>query len=126
MSCVLKVVQVRSKRIIFQSQERNWRLDKLMNAFNSVTLQLVKICDGLAPHLATGIIQLVTETQSTGIIKEILREVDRATPEEAAAKNIATFMEAIATAEPELMLPAIDNLTDHLTNDVLKLSLRVS
>lgn len=76
------------------------------------------MCDGMALYLAAGIVQLIEETQCTGIVKEILREVDRATPEEGGTRNIGTFLEAVATSKPELMLPAIGNLIDHLGNEV--------
>ncbi|XP_012269629.2 condensin complex subunit 1 isoform X1 [Athalia rosae] len=80
-------------------------------------IQLVKICDGLAPHLATGIIQLIEETGSTGIIKEMLREIDRAAPEEGGTRNIANFLETVASLNPQFILPAITNMTDHLANE---------
>ncbi|XP_046412431.1 condensin complex subunit 1 [Neodiprion fabricii] len=80
-------------------------------------VQLVKMCDGLAVYLATGIIEVIEQTKYTGIIKEILREVDRATPEEGGTRNIATFLDAITSSKPNLILPAVSNLTDHLANE---------
>lgn len=68
--------------------------------------------------IGTGVVLMATECGCTGLIKEIAREIAQNDIGEADARNFGAFLEAIATAQPDIVLPIIDNIMDYLSNEV--------
>ena len=83
-----------------------------------IIMQLVKLYDALAGPLAAGVVHMVEETGCLGFIKEMIREIAESEPEETDARNISIFLEAVATAKPNFFLPHLDDIMEHLSNDV--------
>ncbi|XP_034947565.1 condensin complex subunit 1 [Chelonus insularis] len=79
-------------------------------------IQLVQMYDALAQPLASGIVVMVTENNSSSFISELLQEVDRINPSETEAHNIATFIETIASVRPDFLLENLSNILEYLAN----------
>ncbi|XP_066603695.1 condensin complex subunit 1 [Prorops nasuta] len=80
-------------------------------------VQLVKMCEPLAAHLGVGVVYMAKNCGCKGLIKEIVKEIAQIEPGEADGRNISIFLESIASADANLLLPLLDNIIDHLTNE---------
>lgn len=83
-----------------------------------VMLQLVKLYDVLAVHIATGVVHMVIECGCNGLIKEVMNEIGQSEVSEADSRNTSTFLESIAISQPDLIIPILDEITDYLSNEV--------
>lgn len=88
-----------------------------------ITLQLVKLCDALAVPIAAGVVYMITDCNCNGLIKEIMNEIGQSDVSETDNRNISMFLENIATSQPDLIIPILDEITDYLSNDVCSLFL---
>ncbi|XP_031782071.1 condensin complex subunit 1-like isoform X1 [Nasonia vitripennis] len=80
-------------------------------------IQLAKFHEALAVPIGTGVVLMATECGCTGLIKEIAREIAQNDIGEADARNFGSFLEAVATAQPDIVLPIIDNIMDYLSSE---------
>lgn len=80
-------------------------------------IQLVKMNEALGPYLAAGVVEMVTTNECPGFISELAREIEQTSLDETSARYVSSFLEAIATIKPNLILPILDNITDYLNND---------
>lgn len=80
-------------------------------------LQLVKLYDALAVPIAVGVVYMVTECGCNGLIKEVMNEIGQSEVNEVDSRNTSTFLESIATSQPNLILPILDEFTDYLSNE---------
>ncbi|XP_015126345.1 condensin complex subunit 1 [Diachasma alloeum] len=80
-------------------------------------IQLVKMHEALGPYLAQGVVEMVSSNDCPGFIAELAREIEQTSLDDTSARNVSSFLEAIATIKPELVLPILDNITDYLSND---------
>ncbi|KAL0134605.1 hypothetical protein PUN28_001419 [Cardiocondyla obscurior] len=80
-------------------------------------VQLVKLCDMLAPSIAAGVVHLVTECGCNGLIKEVINEIGQSDINEVDCRNISIFIENIGTTQPDLIIPFLDELIDYLSNE---------
>lgn len=121
-TCVVRIIQVTIKDDHI-SVYKNTNLYSIIIFYsffyNKATyLQLVKLYEVLAAPLAAGVVIMVTAAGCPGFIKEMVREIGQSEPEEADARNISTFLEALAAARPDLILPVLDEITEHLSSEV--------
>lgn len=84
----------------------------------NLMLQLVKLHDVLASHIAIGIIHMITECGCNGLMREVMKEIDQSEPSEADSRNISIFLETIATTQPNIVIPILDDMMDYLTSEV--------
>ncbi|XP_076685668.1 CAP-D2 condensin subunit isoform X2 [Andrena cerasifolii] len=80
-------------------------------------IQLVKLQDVLASHIAIGIIHMITECGCNGLMREVMKEIDQSEPSEADSRNISIFLETIATTQPNIVIPILDDMMDYLTSE---------
>ncbi|XP_076281904.1 condensin complex subunit 1-like isoform X2 [Lasioglossum baleicum] len=80
-------------------------------------IQMVKLYDVLAAHLAIGVLHMVTECGCNGLIKEIMKEIDQSEPSEADSRNLSVFLETIATTKPDIIIPILDELMNYLASE---------
>ncbi|CAL7943553.1 unnamed protein product [Xylocopa violacea] len=80
-------------------------------------IQLVKLHDALAAHIAIGVIRMVNECGCSGLIREIMKEIDQSEPSEADSRNISAFLETIASTEPNLIITILDDIMDYLASE---------
>ena len=81
-------------------------------------IHLAKFNETLAGPVGAGVALMASECGCTGLVKEIVKEIVKSEPGEAEARNFSNFLEAIATAQADLILPVLDIITDFLENDV--------
>lgn len=81
-------------------------------------LQLVKLYDALAVSIAAGVVYMVTECSCNGLIKEVVNEIGQSEVSETDSRNTSIFLENIATSQPDLILPILDEITDYLSSEV--------
>lgn len=80
-------------------------------------IQLVKLHDILASHIAIGIIYMIKNCGCNGLIKEIMKEIDQSELSEPDSRNISIFLETIAASEPNLIIPILDDVMDYLGSE---------
>ncbi|KAK0180325.1 hypothetical protein PV327_005980 [Microctonus hyperodae] len=80
-------------------------------------IQLVRMDDALAPILADGVVTMVKENNCPSFIAKIAHEIEENNLEEAEARNVSSFLEAIASTSVDLMLPILNNILEYLEND---------
>ncbi|XP_076282236.1 CAP-D2 condensin subunit isoform X2 [Lasioglossum baleicum] len=80
-------------------------------------IQMVKLYDVLAAHLAIGVIHMVTECGCNGLVKEIMKEIDQSEPSEGDSRNLSVFLETIATTKPDIIIPILDELMNYLASE---------
>ncbi|XP_076630904.1 CAP-D2 condensin subunit [Colletes latitarsis] len=80
-------------------------------------IQLVKVSDMLASHIATGVIQMINECGCNGLIKEVMKEIDQSEPSETDGHYISIFLETIATTQPDLIMPILNDVRDYLDSE---------
>ncbi|CAK9809075.1 Condensin complex subunit 1 [Anthophora quadrimaculata] len=80
-------------------------------------IQLVKLHDVLASHIAIGVIHMMKSCGCNGLIREIMKEIDQSEPSESDSRNISIFLETIATSEPNLIIPILNDIMDYLTSE---------
>ncbi|XP_031830938.1 CAP-D2 condensin subunit isoform X2 [Nomia melanderi] len=80
-------------------------------------IQLIKFHDTLASHIASGVVHMITECGCSGLIREIMKEIDQSEPSESDSRNISIFLEAIAITEPNIVIPILDELMDYLASE---------
>ncbi|KAK0094256.1 hypothetical protein PV326_011424 [Microctonus aethiopoides] len=80
-------------------------------------IQLVRMDDALAPILADGVVIMVKENNCPSFIAKIAHEIEENSLEEAEARNVSSFLEAIASSSVDLMLPILNNILEYLEND---------
>ncbi|XP_076247462.1 CAP-D2 condensin subunit [Calliopsis andreniformis] len=80
-------------------------------------MQLVKLHDILATHIATGVIHMIEECGCNGLMKEIMKEIDQSEPSESDSRNISIFLETIATTQPNIIIPILDDMMDYLASE---------
>nr|XP_034178145.1 condensin complex subunit 1-like isoform X2 [Osmia lignaria] len=80
-------------------------------------VQLVKLRDVLASHIGIGVVHMIDECDCNGLLKEIMKEIDQSEPSESDCRNISVFLESIATAKPNLIIPILDDIVDYLASE---------
>ncbi|XP_014473291.1 PREDICTED: condensin complex subunit 1 [Dinoponera quadriceps] len=80
-------------------------------------IQLVKLYDSMAIPIATGVVHMTMNCGCNGLIKEVMNEIGQNGVGEADNRNISMFLEHIATSQPNLIIPILDEITDYLSND---------
>ncbi|KOX78117.1 Condensin complex subunit 1 [Melipona quadrifasciata] len=80
-------------------------------------IQLVKLHDTLASHMAVGVTHMVNNYGCNGLIREIMKEIDQSELSELDNRNISTFLETIAASGPNLIIPILDDVMDYLTSE---------
>ncbi|KAG7205865.1 hypothetical protein KM043_007797 [Ampulex compressa] len=80
-------------------------------------IQLVKLYDVLAAPIANGIVHIVMNCGCNGMIREVVKEIGQSELGEADSRNISTFFETIATSQPNLILPILDDIMDYLASE---------
>lgn len=81
-------------------------------------IHLAKFGESLAAPLGAGVALMATDCGCTGLVNQIVREIVKSEPGDNDARNYSNFLEAIANANPEIVLPVLDAITDFLDNDV--------
>lgn len=61
---------------------------------------------------------MTTECGCTGLIAEILNEIEEKEFDGTTGKNMATFLTKISSKDPKALIPVIDDITDFFTKDV--------
>ncbi|KOC65469.1 Condensin complex subunit 1 [Habropoda laboriosa] len=80
-------------------------------------IQLVKLHDVLASHIATGVIHMIKNCGCNGLIREVMKEIDQCEPSETDSRNISIFLETIATSEPNFIIPILGDIMDYLASE---------
>ncbi|XP_029054482.2 condensin complex subunit 1-like [Osmia bicornis bicornis] len=80
-------------------------------------VQLVKLRDVLASHIGIGVVHMIDECGCNGLLREIIKEIDQSEPSESDCRNISAFLETIATAKPNLIIPILDDIIDYLSSE---------
>ncbi|XP_071858144.1 CAP-D2 condensin subunit [Bombus fervidus] len=80
-------------------------------------IQLVKIHDTLASHMAVGVIHMINDCGCNGLVKEIMKEIDQSELSELDSRNISIFLETIAASAPNLIIPILDDVMDYLGSE---------
>ncbi|XP_046144629.1 condensin complex subunit 1-like isoform X3 [Osmia bicornis bicornis] len=80
-------------------------------------VQLVKLRDVLPSHIGIGVVHMIDECGCNGLLREIIKEIDQSEPSESDCRNISAFLETIATAKPNLIIPILDDIVDYLSSE---------
>ncbi|XP_017757299.1 PREDICTED: condensin complex subunit 1 [Eufriesea mexicana] len=80
-------------------------------------IQLVKLHDVLAAYIAVGVIQMINSCGCNGLIREIIKEIGESELSEPDSRNISIFLENIATTEPKIIIPILDDVMDYLASE---------
>ncbi|XP_076167655.1 CAP-D2 condensin subunit [Ptiloglossa arizonensis] len=80
-------------------------------------IQLVKLHDALASHIAIGVIHMINECGCNGLMREIMKEIDQTEPSETDSRYISIFLETIAITQPNLVIPILDDMMDYLDSE---------
>ena len=112
-SCVVRIIQVCTSVPLFSIL-----FDKRIHRGCNLIFQLVKLHDVLASHIAIGIIHMITECGCNGLMKEVMKEIDQTKPTEVDSRNISIFLETIATTQPNIVIPILDDMMDYLSSEV--------
>ncbi|XP_017876679.1 condensin complex subunit 1 [Ceratina calcarata] len=80
-------------------------------------IQLVQVNDVLPACIATGVIHMINNCGCTGLIKEIMKEIDQREPSEVDSRNLSIFLETIAASNPDLIIPYLDDIMDYLSSE---------
>ncbi|XP_012286067.1 condensin complex subunit 1 [Orussus abietinus] len=80
-------------------------------------VQLIKIYDTIAAPLGIGVMHMVSKCGNKLLLKEIMREIDQCEFQESEGRNLAVFLDTMATTEPKLIVSIIDDIMDHLQNE---------
>lgn len=80
-------------------------------------IQLVQVHDILPAYIATGVVHMIQNCGCTGLIKEIMKEIDQRELSETESRNLSTFLETIAGANPNLIIPYLDDIMDGLSSE---------
>lgn len=83
----------------------------------------MKLQDVLASHIAIGVIHMINECGCKGLMREVMNEINQSEPSEADCRNISIFLENIATAGVELIVPILDDMMDYLESEVCTFTL---
>uniref|UniRef100_A0A0C9QRP5 Condensin complex subunit 1 n=1 Tax=Fopius arisanus TaxID=64838 RepID=A0A0C9QRP5_9HYME len=80
-------------------------------------IQLVKMHEDLGPYLAQGVVEMVSFHNCPGFMAELAQEIEQTSLDDTSARHVSSFLEAIATIKPQLVLPILDNIIDYLSNE---------
>ncbi|XP_076302628.1 condensin complex subunit 1-like [Lasioglossum baleicum] len=80
-------------------------------------IQLVKLHDMLAAHIAVGVIQMINNCGCNGLIREIIKEIGESELSESDSRNISIFLENIAASEPNIIISVLDDIIDYLASE---------
>ncbi|XP_053985432.1 condensin complex subunit 1-like isoform X2 [Hylaeus volcanicus] len=80
-------------------------------------IQLLKLHNTLATHIANGVIHMVDTCGCNGLMKEVIKEIDQSEPSESESRCISIFLETIANTKPNLIIPILDDVMDYLGSE---------
>lgn len=79
----------------------------------------MKQYENLSVPMALGMIYMTMKCDCKGLIEKIMQEIGTSEIEDTTAKNIAMFLDVFKNPECcPLLIPVLDELTEHLANDV--------